>query len=139
MVLCSLPFHSFCNWFLLSDVLKRLKMSTRIFRARYPHLEVVSISWAELCRQVSVSQVTAVPEEARAGEDEEASGQVELVRCVLELQELLGSSVHFLEPETSDTPRPLRCRSPPATQVCPKADLKSQSPRSKKSNKKEGR
>ncbi|KAJ8281704.1 hypothetical protein COCON_G00042230 [Conger conger] len=120
--------QGFCNWFLLSDVLKRLKMSARIFRARYPHLEVVSVSWAELCRQVSVSQLTAVPEDAAGGEDQDAGGQVELVRCVLELQELLGSSVHFLEPET-----------PPATQTGPKAESNSPSPRSKKSNKKEER
>ncbi|XP_061089482.1 BCL-6 corepressor-like protein 1 isoform X2 [Conger conger] len=120
--------QGFCNWFLLSDVLKRLKMSARIFRARYPHLEVVSVSWAELCRQVSVSQLTVVPEDAAGGEDQDAGGQVELVRCVLELQELLGSSVHFLEPET-----------PPATQTGPKAESNSPSPRSKKSNKKEER
>ncbi|KAG5843583.1 hypothetical protein ANANG_G00152430 [Anguilla anguilla] len=48
--------QGFCNWFLLSDVLRRLKMSTRIFRARYPHFEVVGISRAELCQQASVSQ-----------------------------------------------------------------------------------
>uniref|UniRef100_A0A4W6EC46 BCL6 corepressor-like 1 n=1 Tax=Lates calcarifer TaxID=8187 RepID=A0A4W6EC46_LATCA len=35
--------QGFCNWFLLTDVLKRLKMSARIFRARFPHLEVVAL------------------------------------------------------------------------------------------------
>ncbi|KAJ8351185.1 hypothetical protein SKAU_G00226610 [Synaphobranchus kaupii] len=129
--------QGFCNWFLLPDVLRRLKMSARIFRARYPHLEVVSVSWAELCRQVSVSQVTLAPEDSQAGEDEEAGGQVELVRCVSELQELLGSSVHFLEAETSDTPGPLGRQSPPATQICPKTDSNSQPSKSKKSNQKE--
>ncbi|XP_064185364.1 BCL-6 corepressor-like protein 1 isoform X3 [Anguilla rostrata] len=129
--------QGFCNWFLLSDVLKRLKMSARIFRARYPHLEVVSISWAELCRQVSISQVTPAPEDPRAGEDEDAGGQVELVRCVTELQELLGSSLHFLEAESSDTPGPLGCQPPTATLICPKADSSSQSSKSKKSHKKE--
>ncbi|KAI1898118.1 hypothetical protein AGOR_G00069050 [Albula goreensis] len=100
--------QGFCNWFLLSDVLKRLKMSARIFRARYPHLEVVSISWAELRRQVSISQVTPPPEVPHTGgdEEEEGDGQVELVRCVSDLQSLLGSSLHFLEEEPSDTSGP---------------------------------
>ncbi|KAJ8255137.1 hypothetical protein GJAV_G00201330 [Gymnothorax javanicus] len=131
--------HGFCNWFLLSDVLKRLKMSARIFQARYPHLEVASLSWVELRRQVSASQVTPLPKGCRAGEEEEADGQVELVRCVLELQELLGSSVHFLEVESSDILGPPGSQSPPACQICPRADSKSHSPKSKKSNKWEER
>uniref|UniRef100_A0A8C6TBE1 BCL-6 corepressor PCGF1 binding domain-containing protein n=1 Tax=Neogobius melanostomus TaxID=47308 RepID=A0A8C6TBE1_9GOBI len=52
--------QGFCNWFLLAEVLKRVKMSARIFRARYPHLEVVSLPYAELVKQVSVSQVSPV-------------------------------------------------------------------------------
>lgn len=84
---------SFCNWFLLTDVLKRLKMSSRIFRARYPHLEVVSLARTEMCRQVSVSQVST----ASAQPQEEGEGPVELVRCVPELQGLLGSSIHILQ------------------------------------------
>ncbi|XP_029113315.1 uncharacterized protein bcorl1 isoform X2 [Scleropages formosus] len=100
--------QGFCNWFLLSDVLKRLKMSARIFRARYPHFEVASIPRAELCQQLSVSQVTPVPPELRRGgaEDAEGEGFVELVRCVPDLQGLLGSSVQLLEEELSDTPGP---------------------------------
>ncbi|KAL4631625.1 BCL-6 corepressor-like protein 1 [Arapaima gigas] len=100
--------QGFCNWFLLSDVLKRLKMSARIFRARYPHFEVASISRAELCQQLSVSQVTLVPAELQRGvaEDAEGEGPVELVRCVPDLQGLLGSSVQVLEEELSDTPGP---------------------------------
>ncbi|KAJ8266511.1 hypothetical protein GJAV_G00131280 [Gymnothorax javanicus] len=88
--------QGFCNWFLLTDVLRRLKMSARIFRARYPHFEVVGISRVELYQQVSVSQVTAVPEELRVtdGDDE---GTVDLVRCVPDLQELLGSTIQILE------------------------------------------
>ncbi|KAG7484225.1 hypothetical protein MATL_G00047150 [Megalops atlanticus] len=89
--------QGFCNWFLLSDVLRRLKMSARIFRARYPHFEVVGISCAELYRQVSVSQVTPVPGELQSADEEE--GMVELVRCVPDLQGLLGSSVQLLEEE----------------------------------------
>ncbi|XP_036404843.1 BCL-6 corepressor-like protein 1 isoform X2 [Megalops cyprinoides] len=98
--------QGFCNWFLLSDVLKRLKMSARIFRARYPHFEVVSISWSELCRQVSISQVTPVPRDPQVGGGAEADGPVELVRCVSDLQGLLGSSVELLEEEPLDTDYP---------------------------------
>ena len=84
-------------------------MSPRIFRARYPHFEVVSLARAELRRQVSVSQVTSAPAQPprdsiegqeEEGEDgEEREGSVELVRCVLELQGLLGSSIHVLHEE----------------------------------------
>uniref|UniRef100_A0A3B3XJQ1 BCL-6 corepressor PCGF1 binding domain-containing protein n=1 Tax=Poecilia mexicana TaxID=48701 RepID=A0A3B3XJQ1_9TELE len=110
----------FCNWFLLTDVLKRLKMSARIFRARYPHFEVVSLSQAELWRQVSVSQV-GFPQKRGGGDDDEEEeedeeGPVELVCCVPELQRLLGSSVHILpeedEEEEEETPAPTaKCRS----------------------------
>lgn len=102
-------FCSFCNWFLLTDVLKRLKMSARIFRARYPHLEVVSLSHAELWRQVSVSQVSSAlvspyksktKEEEKEEEDED--GLVDLVRCVPELQRLLGSSIHILQEDEEE-------------------------------------
>lgn len=97
----------FCNWFLLTDVLKRLKMSARIFRVRYPHLEVVSLLGAELWRQVSVSQVSSAlaspykgkntEEDDEEEEEEEEEGHVDLVRCVPELQRLLGSTIHILQ------------------------------------------
>ncbi|XP_062856623.1 BCL-6 corepressor-like protein 1 isoform X2 [Trichomycterus rosablanca] len=89
--------QGFCNWFLLTDVLKRLKVSARIFRARYPQFEVVSVAKPELWRQVSISQTYVAPEELRPSDDEEeAEEAVELVRCVPELQGLLGSSVQLL-------------------------------------------
>ncbi|XP_029021190.1 BCL-6 corepressor-like protein 1 [Betta splendens] len=104
--------QGFCNWFLLTDVLKRLKMSARIFRARYPHMEVVSLPRAELWRQVSVSQVSSAlaspyknkkeereeeeEQEEEEEEDEDKEGLVDLVRTVPELQRLLGSSIHIL-------------------------------------------
>ncbi|XP_029918263.1 BCL-6 corepressor-like protein 1 isoform X2 [Myripristis murdjan] len=101
--------QGFCNWFLLTDVLKRLKMSARIFRARYPHLEVVSLSQAELWRQVSVSQVSsalAAPHRGKHKEEEDQEedeeGLVDLVRCVPELQRLLGSSIHILQEEEEE-------------------------------------
>ncbi|KAM9356674.1 uncharacterized protein bcorl1 [Symphorus nematophorus] len=102
--------QGFCNWFLLTDVLKRLKMSARIFRARYPHLEVVSLSRAELWKQVSVSQVSSAlaspyrgkKKEEEAEEEEEEEGLVDLVRCVPELQRLLGSSIHILQEDEEE-------------------------------------
>ncbi|CAL8263267.1 unnamed protein product [Lota lota] len=113
--------QGFCNWFLLADVLRRLKMSTRIFRSRYPHLEVVSLAGVELWRQVAVSQVSgalATPHRGKRKEREEEEeeeeqeeegdeggeeeGQVELVRCVPELQRLLGSSIHILPEEKEE-------------------------------------
>nr|XP_046261455.1 BCL-6 corepressor-like protein 1 isoform X2 [Scatophagus argus] len=99
--------QGFCNWFLLTDVLKRLKMSARIFRARYPHLEVVSLSRSELWRQVSVSQVSSTLASPYRGknkeeEDEKEEGLVDLVRCVPELQRLLGSTIHILQEEEEE-------------------------------------
>lgn len=90
-------------------------MSARIFRARYPHFEVVSLSQAELWRQVSVSQVSSALASPHKGknkdkdedEEEEEEGPVELVCCVPELQRLLGSSVHILQEEDEEeTPTP---------------------------------
>ncbi|XP_045885905.1 BCL-6 corepressor-like protein 1 isoform X2 [Micropterus dolomieu] len=101
--------QGFCNWFLLTDVLKRLKMSARIFRARYPHLEVVSLSRAELWSQVSVSQVSSALASPYRGKnkeeddkEEEREGVVDLVRCVPELQRLLGSSIHILQEDEEE-------------------------------------
>ncbi|XP_041846749.1 BCL-6 corepressor-like protein 1 isoform X2 [Melanotaenia boesemani] len=100
--------QGFCNWFLLTDVLKRLKMSARIFRARYPHFEVVSLSQAELWRQVSVSQVSSALASPHKGKnkqedkEEEEEGLVDLVCCVPELQRLLGSSIHILQEDEEE-------------------------------------
>ncbi|KAM8910818.1 uncharacterized protein bcorl1 isoform 2-T11 [Spinachia spinachia] len=107
--------QGFCNWFLLTDVLRRLKMSARIFRARYPHLEVVSLSRVELSRQASISQVscTLAPlykgkneeeeeEEEQEEEDQQEAGIVELVRCIPELQRLLGSSIDILQDDDEE-------------------------------------
>ncbi|CAB1456204.1 unnamed protein product [Pleuronectes platessa] len=105
--------QGFCNWFLLTDVLKRLKMSARIFRARYPHLEVVTLPRAELWKQVSVSQVSSAlaspyrgknkdEEDKEEEEEEEEEGLVELVRCVPEIQRLLGSSIHILQEDDEE-------------------------------------
>uniref|UniRef100_A0A3Q3H2T9 BCL6 corepressor-like 1 n=2 Tax=Labrus bergylta TaxID=56723 RepID=A0A3Q3H2T9_9LABR len=101
--------QGFCNWFLLTDVLKRLKMSERIFRARYPHLEVVHLTRSELWKQVSVSQLSSdfspshrSKKKAETDEEEAEDGLVDLVRCVPELQRLLGSSIHILQEEEEE-------------------------------------
>ncbi|XP_060783518.1 BCL-6 corepressor-like protein 1 isoform X2 [Neoarius graeffei] len=94
--------QGFCNWFLLMDVLKRLKVSARIFRARYPQFEVVSLTRAELWRQVSISQTCIAPDEFRPIDDEEDEETVELVRCIPELQGLLGSSIQLLQDDDDE-------------------------------------
>ncbi|KAG8000522.1 BCL-6 corepressor [Nibea albiflora] len=51
------------NWLLLSDVLRRLRMSARGFRQTFPHMEVVTVAEAEFYRQASLSQLFSCPEE----------------------------------------------------------------------------
>lgn len=72
-------------------------MSARIFRARYPQFEVVSVAQAELWKQISISQTCAAPEELQPGDGEDGEEMVELVRCVPELQGLLGSTIQILQ------------------------------------------
>ncbi|KAJ6663257.1 hypothetical protein lerEdw1_010393 [Lerista edwardsae] len=87
-----------CNWFLFSDVLKRLKLSSRIFQARFPHFEVTTLPRAEFQRQVALSQLLS-PEEVREQAAQPAATgateTVELVRYEPELVRLLGSEVVF--------------------------------------------
>ncbi|NXI34653.1 BCORL protein, partial [Galbula dea] len=85
------------NWFLFSDVLKRLKLSSRIFQARFPHLEVATLPRAEFQRQVSLSQVLTqeeVPESPEPATQGSAE-TVELVHYEPELLRLLGSAVEY--------------------------------------------
>nr|XP_056715648.1 BCL-6 corepressor-like protein 1 [Euleptes europaea] len=87
-----------CNWFLFSDVLKRLKLSSRIFQARFPHFEVTTLPKAEFQHQVASSQVLAAEEiqEHMAPPSAPGAGEtVELVRYEAELVRLLGSEVAF--------------------------------------------
>ncbi|XP_061454505.1 BCL-6 corepressor-like protein 1 isoform X2 [Rhineura floridana] len=87
-----------CNWFLFSDVLKRLKLSSRIFQARFPHFEVTTLPKAEFQRQVSLSQVLAPEEIQEHMVPPLAPGAVEtveLVRYEPELVRLLGSEMVF--------------------------------------------
>ncbi|KAM6300046.1 BCL-6 corepressor-like protein 1 [Aegotheles albertisi] len=85
-----------CNWFLFSDVLKRLKLSSRIFQARFPHLEVATLPRAEFQRQVSLSQVLAQEELQESPEPAQGTAEtVELVHYEPELLQLLGSAVEY--------------------------------------------
>uniref|UniRef100_A0A8C0HGL6 BCL6 corepressor like 1 n=1 Tax=Buteo japonicus TaxID=224669 RepID=A0A8C0HGL6_9AVES len=81
-----------CNWFLFSDVLKRLKLSSRIFQARFPHFEIATLPKAEFQRQVSLSQVLAQEEVPESPEPAPGAAEtVELVHYEPELLQLLGS------------------------------------------------
>lgn len=87
-----------CNWFLFSDVLKRLKLSSRIFQARFPHLEVTTLPKAEFYRQVASSQLLTPAERPGSLEDRSPLGSsetVELVQYEPELLRLLGSEVEY--------------------------------------------
>ncbi|XP_065499286.1 BCL-6 corepressor-like protein 1 [Caloenas nicobarica] len=85
-----------CNWFLFSDVLKRLKLSSRIFQARFPHLEIATLPKAEFQRQVSLSQVLLQEEVQESPEPGQGSAEtVELVCYEPELLQLLGSAVEY--------------------------------------------
>ncbi|XP_008118430.1 BCL-6 corepressor-like protein 1 isoform X2 [Anolis carolinensis] len=84
-----------CNWFIFSDVLKRLKLSSRIFQARFPHFEVATLPKAEFQHQLSLSQVLAPEEIQEHMVPPGAAETVELVRYEPELVRLLGSEVAF--------------------------------------------
>ncbi|NXL87828.1 BCORL protein, partial [Alectura lathami] len=85
-----------CNWFLFSDVLKRLKLSSRIFQARFPHFEIATLPRAEFQRQVALSQVLAQDDEQESAEPAQGAAEtVELVHYEAELLQLLGSAVEY--------------------------------------------
>ncbi|XP_069745455.1 BCL-6 corepressor isoform X3 [Narcine bancroftii] len=83
------------NWLLLTDVLRRLKVSARIFRSSFPHIENATISEVEFYRQASLSQVFTYPEDFEIP-DTDNKETLELVEFTSELQDLLGSSVTYL-------------------------------------------
>ncbi|NWY00185.1 BCOR protein, partial [Nothoprocta ornata] len=85
------------NWLLLSDVVKRLKMSSRIFRCNFPNLEVVTITEAEFYKQTSLSQLFACAEDLEAF-NPDSKELLDLVEFTSELKTLLGSSLHWLHP-----------------------------------------
>ncbi|XP_049690720.1 BCL-6 corepressor isoform X6 [Accipiter gentilis] len=85
------------NWLLLSDVVKRLKMSSRIFRCNFPNLEVVTITEAEFYKQTSLSQLFSCATDLEAF-NPESKELLDLVEFTSELKTLLGSSFHWLHP-----------------------------------------
>ncbi|XP_030325343.1 BCL-6 corepressor isoform X3 [Calypte anna] len=85
------------NWLLLSDVVKRLKMSSRIFRCNFPNLEVVTITEAEFYKQTSLSQLFSCATDLEAF-NPESKDLLDLVEFTSELKTLLGSSLHWLHP-----------------------------------------
>uniref|UniRef100_A0A8C8ZJ17 BCL-6 corepressor n=1 Tax=Prolemur simus TaxID=1328070 RepID=A0A8C8ZJ17_PROSS len=86
------------NWLLLSDVLKKLKMSSCIFRCSFPNVEIVTIAEAEFYRQVSESVLFSCSEDLEAF-NPESKELLDLVEFTNELQILLGSSVEWLNPK----------------------------------------
>ncbi|KAE8584401.1 hypothetical protein XENTR_v10020955 [Xenopus tropicalis] len=82
------------NWLLFSDVLKRLKLSSRIFQARYPHFEIASMQKKEFTKQVLTSQLLT-PTEGLDLWPQDMGDIVELVKYEPELLQLLGSAVEF--------------------------------------------
>ncbi|KAM6934143.1 LOW QUALITY PROTEIN: BCL-6 corepressor [Xenentodon cancila] len=84
------------NWLLLSDVLRRLRMSARAFRQAFPHMEVVTVAEAEFYRQASLSQLFSCPEELE-GFHPDSKELLDLVEDSAELAALLGSTLECLD------------------------------------------
>ncbi|KAM3608244.1 uncharacterized protein V6R79_021705 [Siganus canaliculatus] len=84
------------NWLLLSDVLRRLRMSARAFRQTFPHMEVVTVAEAEFYRQASLSQLFSCPEELE-GFHPDSKDLLDLVEDSAELAALLGSTLECLD------------------------------------------
>ncbi|XP_059942311.1 BCL-6 corepressor isoform X3 [Mesoplodon densirostris] len=90
------------NWLLLSDLLKKLKMSSRIFRCNFPNVEIVTIAEAEFYRQVSASLLFSCPKDLESF-NPESKELLDLVEFTNELQTLLGSSVEWIHPRDMDS------------------------------------
>ncbi|KAM4609426.1 BCL-6 corepressor-like [Polymixia lowei] len=84
------------NWLLLSDVLRRLRMSARGFRQAFPHMEVVTVAEAEFYRQASLSQLFSCPDELE-GFQPDSKELLDLVEGSAELAALLGSTLECLD------------------------------------------
>ncbi|XP_036697122.1 BCL-6 corepressor-like [Balaenoptera musculus] len=85
------------NWLLLSDVLKKLKMSSCVFRCNFPNIEIVTVAESEFYRQVSASLLFSCPKDLEAF-NPESKELLDLVELTNELKTLLGSSVEWLNP-----------------------------------------
>ncbi|RXM31620.1 BCL-6 corepressor [Acipenser ruthenus] len=84
------------NWLLLSDVLKRLKMTSRGFRCSFSHIDVVTIEEAEFYKQASLSQLLTCPEDLEAFVSD-SKELLDLVEFTDELVRLLGSTLECLD------------------------------------------
>ncbi|KAL6101149.1 bcor [Pungitius sinensis] len=84
------------NWLLLSDVLRRMRMSGRGFRTAFPHMKVVTVAEAEFYRQASLSQLFSCPEELE-GFHADSKDLLDLVEDSGELAALLGSTLECLD------------------------------------------
>ncbi|XP_014444683.1 BCL-6 corepressor-like [Tupaia chinensis] len=85
------------NWLLLSDVLKKLQMSSCRFRRNFPNLEIVTIAEAEFYRQVSTNILFSCTKELEAF-DPESKNLLDLVEYSNDLKFILGSTVEYLNP-----------------------------------------
>ncbi|KAL4694098.1 hypothetical protein H8959_013363 [Pygathrix nigripes] len=85
------------NWLLLSDVLKKLKMSSYIFRCNFPHLKIIPIAEAEFYRQVSASILFSSSKDLEAF-NPKSNELLDLLEFTNELQILLGSSLECVNP-----------------------------------------
>eukprot|EP00063_Salmo_salar_P054911 XP_014029746.1 PREDICTED: BCL-6 corepressor-like isoform X4 [Salmo salar] len=84
------------NWLLLSDVLRKLRMSAHSFRSSFPHMKVVTMSEAEFYRQASLSQLFSCPDELE-GFQPDSKELLDLVEGSAELAALLGSTLECLD------------------------------------------
>ncbi|XP_045062401.1 BCL-6 corepressor-like [Coregonus clupeaformis] len=84
------------NWLLLSDVLRKLRMSARSFRSSFPHMKVVTMAEAEFYRQASLSQLFSCPDELE-GFQPDSKELLDLVEGSAELASLLGSTLECLD------------------------------------------
>eukprot|EP00063_Salmo_salar_P045582 XP_014020417.1 PREDICTED: BCL-6 corepressor-like isoform X2 [Salmo salar] len=91
------------NWLLLSDVLRRLRMSARSFRSSFPHMEVVTMAEAEFYRQASLSQLFSCPDELE-GFQPDSKELLDLVEGSAELAALLGSNLECLDDRWDEPP-----------------------------------
>ncbi|CAJ1087434.1 BCL-6 corepressor-like [Xyrichtys novacula] len=109
------------NWLLLSDVLGRLRITSRSFRRLFPQLNVQSIPEDEFYRQASLSQLLTGPDEQElASFRPDVKDPLELVEATPELAGMLGSSLEFvdsrwdsLEASPPPTPPPVPSHRPP--------------------------
>uniref|UniRef100_H3CM94 BCL6 corepressor n=1 Tax=Tetraodon nigroviridis TaxID=99883 RepID=H3CM94_TETNG len=86
------------NWLLLSDVLGRLRMTSRSFRRLFPQLNVQSVPEDEFYRQASLSQLLTGPDEQElASFRPDIKDPLELVEATPELAGMLGSSLEFVD------------------------------------------